>query len=364
MLYVGNLNNLASGYTQAGLHHLASLAATGYTDFGIFSRLPIPWNTFPRWCDGLRSLPTNTSRDPVLVHSTSDQLASTLARPDTSYIGMTAIDTDRCPKWAAVAINRTFKRLIVPSTHSAAAAEKGGIKIPISIVPHTMHESLWTSTPRLTTAAFHKEWVFYYIGSWNARKNPEDLIRAYVRAFPTDDCGVRLSMKLTAPEGIKYVALDLIASEMAKLGRPLPEDTTRRDIVINCGNVSATDIIELHAYGDCYVSPHRGEAFGIAAFEAALLGKSVVYTDYSGVRDFVSRDRGDYPIAYSMVRVEGMSGMAHYSSSMEWAQPDIDDLVSALRVSASIRRGARADGIRDTFSYANCGTMLKTALEV
>ena len=363
MIYAGVLDSLASGYATAGLHHLCSLCAVGYNDIGIFSRYPIPWLTFPAWVEPLRRLPRNADRSLLLTHFTPDQLATTVPRDDTRYVGMTAPDADRIQRWAAIAINKAYPLLIVPSQHSAHAAEIGGIKIPVAVVPHPAHESLWLQLPKVNKK--RDPYVFYYIGSWNERKNPQALIRAYVKAFP--GLGpTRLVMKLTGPEGLVAMAHELVRTAARNNGQTVADDWTRPDIAISAGLQPEKSIRELHAYGDCYVSPHRGEAWGLAAFEAALLGRRVIYTDWSGVKDYLT-DPVHIPVPYTMVGVQGMGGQIHYSHEQQWADPDQEALAAALQQAERERRvpdPTETAVLRESYGYQRCGKLLREALGV
>jgi len=358
VIYVGNLQTLSSGYAQAALNHLCSLVVAGYEDIVLFPRNgPIPWTTMPAWVAPLRSAKGKT-RNVVLVHDTPDQLASTLARDEARFVGMTSIDCAQMPRWAAVGINK-LERLIVPSAHSKAAALASGVQIPVHHVPHPLSSHVWEDP--VPDVPADRPYTFYYIGSWNARKNPEAVLRAFCRAFP-DPGEARLSFKLTAPESVVLAAQDIIREEA---GKEDELEWTREDIVVNAGYISEADLREYHAYGDCYVSGHRGEAFGLAILEAAVTGHPVIATAYGGPLDFLSEERGDVLVEHELVPVVGMSGLMQFGRGLRWAEPSMEALQGAMRKAfEEKRRNVPTDELRRTYNWKGLGPVFRDALGV
>jgi glycosyltransferase involved in cell wall biosynthesis len=363
MMYQGNLSSLTSGYSQAALAHLRSLVEVGFDDIVIRPEGgAIPWGHFPRWLDPLRRA-NGSTRTPPLIHSTVDQLATfpPLGENPEPRIAMTALDTDSIPGWAAVGINNAFTRMIVPSLHSKAAAEKAGVTIPVVAIPHPVGEPLWTlpevdKDPDL--------YLFYSIGSWNARKNPEAVVRAYCRAFPEPDKEkVRLSLKLTAPEAVLMEIEEICKEEARNAGQTPAPDWARSDVIAQAAYLSDKGVLEYHAYGDCYVTACRGEAWGIAAFQAAVCGRPLIAPDWGAYPEYLSEERGDILVPYETVPVSGMSGLLHYTGGQQWADPDIDAMAEAMRTMyADKRRDVDASKLREDHSWEKLGHALKDAL--
>lgn len=363
MIYDGNLTSLASGYTQVALNHLCSLVEAGHDDITFFpTHGPIPWNTWPDWTDPVRRARGRT-RDLVFVHATVDKLASVLRREDARYVGMTAIDTDRVARWVSVGINKALDALIVPSDHCVEAARKGGITIPIHKVPHTLGVHAWnTPTP---DRPHDDRYRFYYIGSWNARKNPEGALRAYCRSFRPDD-GACLSLKLTGTDALRFEVEEIVRDEERAAGRTVTEDFTRPDVVVSAGYLSDSAVRMWHGWGDCFVSTHRGEAWGQAAFEAACMGKPIIATAWSGMLEFLSEERGDVLVPpTSLVPVTGMSGLIQFGRDQLWAEPDLEATGAAMAtVFCERRTTAMSGGLREKYGWATMGPVLADALRL
>lgn len=366
VIFAGQLGALSSGYTRAGLDYLMALVTAGFNDISIYPRgRVVPWATYPRWTEPLQRLPDGRSRNLVLHYDTPDELANVLRRDDTRSVAMSALDADRIARWAAVGISRQFERLIVPSKHSEDAALHAGVKIPIRRVPQCVGPHLW-EVPLPVVHKAEGAYVFYFIGSWHPRKNPEGVLRAYCRAFPTPEPGVCLNLKLTAPDPIRLKVLDVVREEAeAHGGAPLPDDWTRPDVVVQVGLLSEKEIRELHAWGDCYVSAHRGEAWGVAMFEAAALGRPVIATGWSGCLEYLSEARGDKLVPYTLAPVTGMGTVTQYGPDQHWAEPDLAAMSAAMQAAAAERRrDADPDRLRRDYSWAAVGPVLRDALGV
>ena len=82
------------------------------------------------------------------------------------------------------------------------------------------------------------------------------------------------------------------------------------------------------ACADIVLSLHRAEGFGLVMAEAMLLGKPVILTDYSGTRDYATRETA-LLVGYRLVPV----GAEEYpgAEGQVWADPDIDEAAAAMR---------------------------------
>jgi glycosyltransferase involved in cell wall biosynthesis len=157
----------------------------------------------------------------------------------------------------------------------------------------------------------------YDFNSVMARKNPLDLVDAYVRAFGPDD-GAALVLKSingsTCP-------LDLDRVQQAVAGRP--------DIVVQDGYLDAHRLQALIELSDCFVSLHRCEGFGLNLAAAMAVGKPVIATGYSGNLTFMDATSA-FLVPFELVPVG--PGHAPYPADAQWAQPDLDAAAGLLRL--------------------------------
>lgn len=196
---------------------------------------------------------------------------------------------------------------------------------------------------------------FYWIGRFEPRKSPDNLIRAFFRAFkPADD--VRLTMKLS-PVGhaAPYATPEEVAHEEAKRCG-WPRSVAEGAVVLLRGHYSKEEMREVHAANDTYVSASRGEGCDLPAFAAKLSGRRLVMTDSGGPRDFVTSgdiivpQRGTIP---SDIFYQWGDGACYADYSVE-------ELAAAF-VEASRTAG---DGLRvpDKLSALNVGAAWKEAV--
>lgn len=117
-------------------------------------------------------------------------------------------------------------------------------------------------------------------------------------------------------------------------------DTTPRTIVLD-EVMSASQMNQLMANCEVYISLHRSEGLGLGILEAALFGRPVVYTNYSGPVEFLANDF--FPVDFSLVPV-GQSGYetGPYAKEALWADPNSHSAQQQLRAALETSRQDRS----------------------
>lgn len=191
--------------------------------------------------------------------------------------------------------------------------------------------------------------------SYIIRKNPEALVEAFQRSGLSER-GWTLVLKT------KNLFNNVAAG--ARLARLVSCHPSIR--LVNRA-LSRHDLMALFWAADVYASPHRSEGFGLTIAEAMAAGKVVVATDYGGSRDFLDATCG-FPVKASLTRLEGDFG--HYTRGGEWAEPDPDALVTALREAADeVETGTRGlaararERIAERLSLEAVAARMKAAAE-
>jgi glycosyltransferase involved in cell wall biosynthesis len=166
-------------------------------------------------------------------------------------------------------------------------------------------------------------YVSFDFRSYASRKNPRASVAAFRQAFARQDMPVCLLLK-TIGSGWRPQDRDEFF-EMVQ-GDP-------RILVID-QELASPRAAALLGLIDCFVSLHRSEGFGRGPAEAMLLGKPVIVTDYSGTRDFATRETA-LLIDHQLVAV----GAEEYpgASGQVWAEADIDQAAAAMRKIAADR---------------------------
>ena len=168
-----------------------------------------------------------------------------------------------------------------------------------------------------------KPFLFLYVFDFNShlnRKNPNALITAFQKAFPTYDRAIGLVLKImnANPEDPQWIAF-------------LKDCKADNRIEIIHRTMDRPEVLGLIQACDAYVSPHRAEGFGRTLAEAMLFGKPVVATNYSGNASYMDPEL-TLPVKYDLVSLS--QGDYHFIQSEDkaiWAEPSIEHLAERLK---------------------------------
>jgi glycosyltransferase involved in cell wall biosynthesis len=196
--------------------------------------------------------------------------------------------------------------------------------------------------------------VLYDLNSYSARKNPAAALTAFRRSGLADR-GARLVIKVHSTEG-NAADLERLKASIADL--PAAHLIT--------GALSRTEIYELEAACDCYVSLHRAEGFGLAVAECMYLGKPVITTDWSATAEFADRTTA-LPVPAREVELTEDHGP--YRRGQHWAEPDLDAAAQCMRRVAEDPARCRQIGdaarlrIEERFAPGVIGQLYRRRLE-
>jgi ADP-heptose:LPS heptosyltransferase/glycosyltransferase involved in cell wall biosynthesis/SAM-dependent methyltransferase len=269
------------------------------------------------------------------------------AFPLRNVIAMTVWETDAMPPQWRPALNHALE-VWLPCQFNVSVFERALGK-PIFKLPHAWAPNNAILAPDLIPACGIREddFVFYSIFEWQERKGPNEMIEAFLRAFP-EPAPVVLALK-TNPG-----AAGVAASTLADLRRRIPSQAR---IELRPEAWSEEQMAAFQHRGDCYVSLHRGEGWNYPLFEAAGRGKAIVATGFSGPTEYLD------PTLHRLVRHRSASvrqRYAFYSTAMHWAEPEIEHAIEMLRAAFTEREQsppltAAAERIQRDFSSKAIG---------
>jgi Glycosyl transferases group 1 len=293
-----------------------------------------------------------------IVAVNADELPDFVARLGEDYfegprIGIWGWETNAIPpRWA-----KAFALVDEVWVYSRFMAENIGAVSPVPVValPPPVQAPAQAPPPlRLGVAeGFLFLFVFDYLSTIQ-RKNPVGLIEAFKRAFAPGEGPQLLIKTINGP----LRPLDEEQVLWAAYGRP--------DIHVVDRSLSGGEMSALMAAGDCYVSLHRAEGFGLTMAEAMAIGKPVIATGYSGNVDFMN-SHNSYLVNHEM----GLVGpeCEIYPPEGEWAEPSVEHAAELMRhvhesPEEAVRIGERArEDIARTLSSEATGAAMRKRLE-
>lgn len=375
MIYVGEIEKKTKGYTQAGLNLLMSAYAAGLPVQLFPLMRPVRWDEQPHWAQPLREWMgrTGTARDVALLHHNPSSMPHMPHPGESKNVALTVIEADTLPKWIVESLNGAVDACIVPSHFNKLVFEDCGVEVPVYALEHACGPWWWTDPfgdkPR-RAPGYEDSYVFYYIGTYNQRKNPEGALRAFLRAFPepspTQIFALKTNPMAALPIHDAMAGRTAVPTEerVAKVIEEETGQTERPDVWLWTGEWHESQIRWLHWMGDCNVSLHRGEGFGLVPMQAKLLGKPVIYTNWSSVPEFTTDE--DMPIAYEMAAIRGMEAYPHFLPSagetLRWADPSLESAMLAMTGFVAERpsglSGASLEAFRHRFSWKTLGEKL------
>jgi len=259
-----------------------------------------------------------------LIHLNPEPMPEAMGRfdPDTWQsrynIGYWAWELERFPEEWQGAFS-CVDEVWVPSeftSYAVAAAAPAGL--PVTAAPHTVEVREFGALPAEAAALPDDLFTFLFIFdyySYPERKHPLAVVEAFRRAFPGDE-RVHLVLKTTDP------------ARNPAYHRRLLEACPRGRSTVIARYLDRPTVNALLRRGDCYVSLHRAEGFGLTMAEAMYLGKPVIATGYSGNLEFMT-EQNSLLAPYRLVEITEEHGP--YRPGGLWAEPELEAAARMMR---------------------------------
>lgn len=212
-------------------------------------------------------------------------------------------------------LSQNFDAIISPARSITKALIDSGLSIPIATIGQPVDVDRYAALAS-SRSPDKRRTTFLHVSSGFRRKGIDVLLAAWARAFTAAD-DVRLVIK-TFPNPHNDVE-----QQVAEL-QALHTDLARIDIVNR--DVEATEMTHFYAEADVMVLPTRGEGYNLPALEAMAAGLPLIVTGHGGHLDFC-REQEARLLRYSFAKTE-----SHVGDTLSmWVEPDVEDLVDALR---------------------------------
>jgi glycosyltransferase involved in cell wall biosynthesis len=197
-----------------------------------------------------------------------------------------------------------------------AVTDKPVFRVPLPLVQRR-DSGLGRSAFGLSNTAFVYLTSFDFHSSVY-RKNPQGVIAAFAKAFPTGEEDVQLVVK--SSNGEYYPA------QLAELIEAAGGD---RRVLIRNQVIDACHMQALQRCCDAFVSMHRAEGFGLGLAECMAMGKPVIATAWSGNLDFMTHENSCLVEAV-LVPVQPHE-YPYAEEGACWAEPDMEQAAAWMR---------------------------------
>ena len=356
----------SSGYAEAARNNIGALAESGvdvHVNPVSFENFRSDLGMLGQKCQAL--IRRDSPADIQIVHTTPN-IYQRFYSPNKYNIGYTTWETTNLPKDWVANINM-MDEIWVPCTQNIEIFKNSGVTKPIFLMPHTFNIPLMENEKidvRLQNID-QNDFVFYSIFQWTVRKNPLDLLKAYLTEFKADE-KVCLVLKTYMVNPNDQAEKDRIKEAIVEIKNKLYLDQYPKMVLI-ASLLSKPQIFQIHRHSNCYLSFHKNEGFGIPIAEAMMVGNPVIATDYGGTRDFVSPANG-YPIPYQETPVYGMPWNT-YKGDQVWADINVMEARKAMRRVFENREEAKAKGLvgkalmETKYSWPVIGLQMKERLK-
>ena len=233
-------------------------------------------------------------------------------------IGFTVWETETLPDSWVGAMNSDFiDEIWCHTEYNKIIFKKSGVEKNIRVVPH-----VWLGKV-LPDIEKSKNYVFYNISEFHERKGIVDLLESFCEEFSKDD-NVELILKTHykkyATDGNKYI--------IEKYNKIINKYDDLPKIKLITKHLTEQEMLDLHAYGDCYYTPCRSEGFGLPIYDAKMYGNNVIATGYGGQVEFLEKED---LIEYELGEVKNMDDFSSLYEDHIWAYPDMKHAKKLLR---------------------------------
>ncbi|MCU1245741.1 MAG: glycosyl transferase, family 2 [Acidobacteria bacterium] len=270
-------------------------------------------------------------------------------------IGFTMLEVDRIPReWVRQA--NAMDELWTPTWFGRQAMLASGVTRPVYVIPLGVDGQHFH--PRIKRVENHGgDFVFLANFEWTDRKAPELLLRTFNAAFRRTEPAVLVCKVMNrdpavdVPNRIRALELD--------------ENGGRIHLIHN-RDLPHYQLAALYRSSDCFVSPSRGEGWGMTLIEAMACALPVIATDWGGHTALLAED-DSYPLRIRGL-VPAVSSCPYYDG-FSWADPDPEHLAQLMRHVYENRgeaalRGVRAAArVRSTLSWKQTARAIVERLE-
>lgn len=326
--YICNVVNIeyiaqygTSGYATSAKGNILYLESVGHNLTFVplvfdDSKIDKNWEVDKKVCSLIDK--QNITYDVQIIHTIPNLYKLILEKIKINYylkkIGYCTWETDRLPDNWVIELNK-MDEIWVPSTYNKTTFEESGIKRNITVFPHIfLEQSLFPKSEVKLMDVFSRNiptdrFTFYCIAEYSERKGIDDLVKVFNKInkkYKDTQLILKLHRENYSNENINY---------LIKKFKCIP------NIYIILNNINNEELLKIHSLGDCYVSLHKGEGFGLCLYDAVNYKKKIIATNYGGPTDYLTNEHSLVNYKIDKVNISD----SFYTNNQKWAYPDLND---------------------------------------
>lgn len=340
VLYIGNYKD-GTGWGNAAMHNIRALNFAGIDvvpRYVSYSGNPDDNNCYK---DVLELEKKNLKNVDVCIQHVlpTDFFYST---PNPKWKNVCMFETEntnyRYSQWHKY-INM-FDNLFIPNSRMKDDAWHSGVEIynkKIHVVNHCLDTELYKNfqpTEFIDIPGGH--YTFCFVGEMNKRKNISAIIKAFHKAFHPSE-NINLFLKLSGG-GFQsnQDAMSFFNEFHTKLTNSMKIRNKYKEPYVVFGRLPHQTLLSYMSQCHCFVCASYGEAWCIPALEAGALGLNTIYTNGTGLSEFVYKNTVE---SKEVSCFDALDTLPELSSSHDsWMEIDIDDLSHKMRLSYDKRK--------------------------
>lgn len=355
-----------SGYGEANRHFIAALNTVGVNVIVRPVRYTKEQSDFGNIGALCEKLSRNTDSYKIkIIHVTPDQYPMYIEQGKYN-IGHLFWETSLIPKAWVKECNK-LQEIWTGSKTNADAIRNAGVTVPIWVCPQPIETDRDNQKPYKILDEAPGRFYFYSIFEWTERKNPTALLKAYFEEFSEDD-NVGLIIK-TYLGNFNNEQTALIQSSIAAIKAKYVGKQTAPLFVYKY-LMDRFQVQRIHATGNCYVTTHRGEGWGIPVVEAMLQGNPVISTAYNGINEYLMKDGKGITVPCTMIPVRNSRNHEWYTQDQKWAEIDLEALKKEMRRMYTDQQAAKKIGeecreyVVNNFNFHTVGKQMSDRLAI
>lgn len=209
------------------------------------------------------------------------------------------------------------------------------------------------------------EFLFYFIGEMNRRKNLTALVQAFHMEFKDEPVNLVIKTNMGEPTQARQKMIQILNN--IKAGLKLRKNYKSELIITEY--LTQEQMWRLHKSCDCLVAPSYGEGWHRPALDALCAGNTPIVTGWSSFTDFIDNDCG-WLVDYKMVPCTNhIDTLPELNTAKEnWAEINIYHLRQCMREAyenAILKQEKGVNGMKKAHNYSNqsVGKLIRTACE-